>query len=307
MRAVGDKLDGGWLFRGVSRTSFSLTPSIGRRPHSATPLQISEQRLLDRFKREVRPYLSFQPSDDWEWLAIAQHHGVPTRLIDWSETPLIAAYFAVWDHDDSSGGVYVVRQPNVRGAETALSPFSVPDVRYFYPGHVTRRITSQRGLFTVHPDPRLEYSPEDALLLEIPNSQKPEYRSKLDGLGVNHASVFPDIDGLSRHLAWVFRGKETHALGTPTTAALPLKERHRIDPSDPQKGAWGGQQSADGWTLEGEVGREDRGWFRVSLTVRGVGGKKVSQPVIFHLHDSFDEPEQTVRPVRGVASLNFWA
>lgn len=146
MWAAGDTLDGSWLVRGVSRTSFSLTPSVGRGPHPAAPLRISEQRLLDRFRSDVRPCPSFQPTDVWERLAIAQHKGVPTRLIDRSDTPLVAAYFAVGDHDDSSWGEDFGRQPHASGAETAESSFSVPDVRYFSSIHVARRIVASRPL-----------------------------------------------------------------------------------------------------------------------------------------------------------------
>src|SRR5688500_6524171 len=80
-------LDGNWLFRGVTSVEHSLVPSVGRRRDGYSYSRKLENELFEQFKREALPFLPQRPSSDWEWLALAQHHGVPTRLLDWSESP----------------------------------------------------------------------------------------------------------------------------------------------------------------------------------------------------------------------------
>src|SRR4051812_21887549 len=100
--------DGTWIFRGVRSVEHELIPKIGRpywRRNGFTdrvrPFNPEEEKtLLDAFRKQARPYITYPPDRDIEWLAIAQHHGLPTRLLDWSESILVAVYFAV-----ENGGV----------------------------------------------------------------------------------------------------------------------------------------------------------------------------------------------------------
>jgi len=97
---IGACADGIWIFRGESDTSYMLKPKAGRvgnyrgaarKPDYDPTHERNAPKLL---KRQARPYLAHTPSTDLEWLAIAQHHGMSTRLLDWTESMLVATYFA---------------------------------------------------------------------------------------------------------------------------------------------------------------------------------------------------------------------
>src|SRR5262245_56276463 len=103
-----------WIFRGVSNKDHALVPKIGRvgarkdKNGNDRPFDKDEERkLLERFQRETRPFMTIPPSSsithDWDLQAVAQHHGLKTRLLDWSESPLIAAFFAVEPAGQISG------------------------------------------------------------------------------------------------------------------------------------------------------------------------------------------------------------
>ncbi|MFL9829011.1 FRG domain-containing protein [Rhodoplanes sp. SY1] len=124
-------LNGEWLFRGVASVRHTLVPSVGRTREGFTYSVALEEALLEQFKREALPFLDHRPITEWEWLALAQHHGVPTRLLDWSESPSVSLFFAVWGNDHDDAGLYIVRRPR---AVVALDchPFKVRKVSFFF-------------------------------------------------------------------------------------------------------------------------------------------------------------------------------
>ena len=100
--ATGRWRDSG-VYRGATAAEWPLLTSLDRLggttpPHAKRGL---EAHLLRNFIRYARPYFPGHVQSDWELLVAAQHHGVPTRLLDWTYSPLVAAHFATATHLDA--------------------------------------------------------------------------------------------------------------------------------------------------------------------------------------------------------------
>ncbi|MEW6182503.1 MAG: FRG domain-containing protein [Bacillota bacterium] len=182
---LGSTLSRPLWFRGCGKKSYKLLPSLFR--HKSTSnienFMKLEASLLDRFQQRSIPFSSRQMKDNWEWLFFMQHHGIPTRLLDWTESPLAALFFAVtnpthnlndegnitfrsdaavwvldpeaWnkksvDLESFTGKVLTTNDSNL----SAYSPISECSMMKQYPlaiygSHNSQRIVAQRGVFVV--------------------------------------------------------------------------------------------------------------------------------------------------------------
>src|SRR5262245_34900329 len=93
-----------WIFRGQREADWDLIPKIDRMEFKNYRKLVRdprwrrlkhEDRLLTDFMKGARPYVGIAPRNLWEWLAVAQHHGLATRLLDWTANPMAALFFAV--------------------------------------------------------------------------------------------------------------------------------------------------------------------------------------------------------------------
>ena len=192
------------IYRGVTRKDYKLIPKVGRATFKPITIREEEERRMMRwFKERAIPYLQFEPQDEWEWLALAQHHGLPTRLLDWTRNPLVAAFFAVEHEYREDSAIYVLKRKKVLSPKDHPNPFAYNKVGKYVPRHITRRIITQAGVFTIHPEPEIPLISDNIDKLIIPYSLRRKLKKILNTYGINRAALFPGLDGLSSHITWL--------------------------------------------------------------------------------------------------------
>ena len=225
-----------FAFRGLNDARQDLSTSLARLAGShADPARL-ELALLRNFRKYAHAQTQESGDSIWHWLALAQHHGLPTRLVDWTYSPLVALHFATEDPRffDNDGAVWCVNfvQANTRlpkrlralleeeqsqtftiemlGRFATLRDFdataSDPFVVFMEPPSIDTRILNQFALFSLMPGPTscldewLRAHPDLCRKIVVPAPVKWEIRDKLDQANVNERTLFPGLDGLSRWL-----------------------------------------------------------------------------------------------------------
>lgn len=248
-----------YAFRGASNAGHTLASSLHRLAADRADVRRLELALLRNFRKYALTEVARQDSI-WDWLALGQHRGLPTRLLDWTYSPLVALHFATDDPAtfNRDGVVWCVdfvkanqRLPRrlqrildheasdtftveMLGEFASLREFDAlrrePFVVFMEPPAVDRRILNQLALFSLMSSPTarldqwLERHPELCRKVHIPANLKWEIRDNLDQSNINERVLFPGLDGLSRWLARYY---------TPTTIAL--KHTRRQTPRTARK------------------------------------------------------------------------
>jgi len=219
------------LFRG-QREDWKLLPRIARvRMHGG--FLAGEAEMFREFKRQCAPHIPRTLTSDWDLLTLAQHHGMATRLLDWTANPLAALWFAVEipaARAPATEGavVWIFRPPHeeiLDGGRRNGSPFAKKYTVVFKPNFVTPRIVAQSGWFTAHKYLKdrgrfgtLDINPRyrDRLQkLTIAPKAFADMRYHLDRFGVHRGSLFPDLDGVAKHVEWLHTRLEDESESLP--------------------------------------------------------------------------------------------
>ncbi len=222
------------VFRGLARSSYSNVSSLARLTGEYASL---ERHLIRNFRKYA--HREAPGPTMWDWLSLAQHHGLPTRLLDWTFSPLVALHFATatWPDDDAvllavdCEAAHGLLPDSLRGelrregalvfttemlADQAsdmseldeLGRDEDPFVLFFEPPSLDERIVNQAAVLSTLSDAEYQMSewldahPDLWQAWLIPPKVKLEIRERLDQANVNERVLLPDLDGLA---AWLRR------------------------------------------------------------------------------------------------------
>lgn len=193
--ALSNKPNRDTLYRGHADVTWSLQPSAYRPGKKG----ITDRDALYRWSRVAARFASPVPRNDVEWLVLAQHYGVPTMLLDWTESPLIALFFACYGEDRADGCVWQVRTcsafTHFHYHET-VDPFRRERERpgLIWATAMNARTLAQDSAMSLHCGPT--DSIPSALMRQVyvvPSAEKADTLSALKVLGFTRERLFSDI------------------------------------------------------------------------------------------------------------------
>lgn len=193
------------LFRGHRECGWDLLPMIDRVDHGGTTRDDHERLMLQEFEKRSRSVRGIPFSDSWELHAVARHHGIPTRLLDWSESPLTSLFFATLGQSQGDSVVWsycYIAKDGALDTNACDTPLKVKDIILYDPPQLHPRIVGQSGTFTVHPTSSQNFEEWPGFLNQIiiPKVSRVQIRHELFRLGIHYHNLFPDLDGIGTHI-----------------------------------------------------------------------------------------------------------
>ena len=220
-------------FRGHTDSSWKLTPKLYRKEYQGA----DENEIRQEFQsRALQLIQGRMPTDKWEWYFLMQHYGAPTRLLDWTDNPLVGIYFAVVDHPGTcDAAVWVLNPwwsnrklrrgiqgpmlPDWKDADSYLKDlegaFSGEGIAARLPAaidppHVDRRLAAQSSRFVIFgkdhdlmrtkPARSGPKNKRHVGTITIPRKIIPNIQADLEFCGITPSFVFPDLAGLCRDI-----------------------------------------------------------------------------------------------------------
>lgn len=245
IESLQSKAEKSLWFRGSDKSRYKLLPGFYRRYAKGVSKKTDsklEKQILTRFEQRSLPFLDRNLGDEnkWDTLFLMQHYGIPTRLLDWTENPFIALYFAVMGAKPSGGraggrydsNVCVWALDPIKWNKQALSNQSFEgrilapgdeEIKAYNPGrdfsgeypvcmygtHNSRRIVAQRGVFTVFGVMQVameklyrgrQFADDCLIKIEINKRYIGKIKKSLLGYGITESTIFPDLVGLAQEI-----------------------------------------------------------------------------------------------------------
>ncbi len=204
------------IFRGQADFNWGTVPSLYRdvvgREFDLENRQLIEDILLQRFFARAEPYLNSPKRSFLRDRILAQHYGVPTRLLDWTQNPLVALYFAVENDARECDGALICGRTTATwtGAVDSYGPSQAlePEFVSLIPPHLDSRIVAQTAILTIQnqlnsqkrflplEDYRFAREGDSVRKFLIPADSKPRIYRDLLNMGITHWSIYPSLQGV---------------------------------------------------------------------------------------------------------------